>query len=441
MTTASPTFCSSCGAHLDPAAHFCPVCGTSRTPGTPGPAPTAPYGAPAAPVGAPRRSPAAIIGVVAAIVVVVALVAGAVVFLGGDDEASASEVTLEPVSVPTPDPFTDSVAGDESAASGADARIAPAGGTAAGGEQLPGSTPGLYGGTRNAAVCDADQLVAFLEANPDKAEAWAGVVGTTPEGIGAYVATLTPVVLTRDTRVTNHGYRNGKATTIPAVLQAGTAVLVDRFGVPRVKCGCGNPLSEPAPVTSATRYVGTRWAGFSETTIVVVTVTVQVEVFVLVDVDTDGLYTRPPGSDGSDDGDLAVDELCDLFPDDPACVEESTTTTTTTAPPETLPPATAPPVTHTPQTQPPTTGDDPDSGDRSNEALGWINDAMVACDPTTGEYVTDMSAWGSGTSYTVTVTISLDSGSWVATFYVDFATEDWPEITPADSESAALICQ
>ena len=95
----------------------------------------------------------------------------------------------------------------------------------------------------------------------------------------------------------------------------------------------------------------------------------------------------------------------------------------------------------TPQTQPPTTWDDPDSGDRSNEALGWINDAMVACDPTTGEYVTDMSAWGSGTSYTVTVTISLDSGSWVATFYVDFATEDWPEITPADSESAALICQ
>ncbi|MGH3907098.1 MAG: DUF6777 domain-containing protein, partial [Pseudonocardiaceae bacterium] len=42
-----------------------------------------------------------------------------------------------------------------------------------------------------------------------------------------------------DTRVTNHGYRDGKATDRQAVLQAGTAVLVDEKGRPRVKCGCG----------------------------------------------------------------------------------------------------------------------------------------------------------------------------------------------------------
>ena len=67
----------------------------------------------------------------------------------------------------------------------------------------------------------------------------------TPAGIGAYVDSLTPVVLTDDTLVTNHGYRDGHATTLPAVLQAGTAVMVDTLGVPRVKCNCGNPLTPP----------------------------------------------------------------------------------------------------------------------------------------------------------------------------------------------------
>ena len=41
--------------------------------------------------------------------------------------------------------------------------------------------------------------------------------------------------------------------------QAGTAVLVDNHGIPRVKCGCGNPLTEPTnqPITTTT---GTRCA-------------------------------------------------------------------------------------------------------------------------------------------------------------------------------------
>ena len=29
------------------------------------------------------------------------------------------------------------------------------------------------------------------------------------------------------------------------MLQSGTAVLVDRYGTPRVKCNCGNPLTKP----------------------------------------------------------------------------------------------------------------------------------------------------------------------------------------------------
>lgn len=41
---------------------------------------------------------------------------------------------------------------------------------------------------------------------------------------GAYFDELTPMVLTSDTRVTNHGYHDGRPTPHQAVLQAGTAV-------------------------------------------------------------------------------------------------------------------------------------------------------------------------------------------------------------------------
>ena len=42
-----------------------------------------------------------------------------------------------------------------------------------------------------------------------------------------FIRELTPTLLTQDTRVTNHGYKNGKATPHQSILQKGTAVLVD----------------------------------------------------------------------------------------------------------------------------------------------------------------------------------------------------------------------
>jgi uncharacterized protein DUF6777 len=77
--------------------------------------------------------------------------------------------------------------------------------------------------------------------SPDKAAAWAGVEGITPADIPRYVVELTPVTLRSDPAVTNHGFANGTPTTLRSVLQVGTAVLVDKFGVPRVRCMCGNP--------------------------------------------------------------------------------------------------------------------------------------------------------------------------------------------------------
>ena len=66
-----------------------------------------------------------------------------------------------------------------------------------------------------------------------------------PGSVPAFLRGLTPVVLRADTRVTNHGFRDGSATSFQSVLQAGTAVLVDDHGAPRVRCACGNPLKAP----------------------------------------------------------------------------------------------------------------------------------------------------------------------------------------------------
>ena len=169
----------------------------------------------------------------------------------------------------------------------------------AGGPQT-GDTPGLYGGTRNAASCDATKMVAFLNANPGIAGAWAGVLGIQPTDIDAYVATLTPAVLRSDTAVTNHGLKGRVATRIPAVLQAGTAVLVDAKGRPVVKCACGNPLT--APATGRRSYSGPSWSGFAEQDVTEITTAAEaLQELILVDLLTNRTFARPVGNDGDAD--------------------------------------------------------------------------------------------------------------------------------------------
>ena len=166
----------------------------------------------------------------------VLLLAGLLVLPACSGNAEAATFHREPVDEPTPDPFMQSVGTDEAGVT-TPANL-PAGAYSA-------KIPGLYGGSSDNAVCDPAAVVRFLAANPAKAKAWAGVLGIGTDEISSYVATLTPVILRTDTAVTNHGFENGEATSIPAVLQAGTAVLVDDHGAPVVKCGCGNPLTAP----------------------------------------------------------------------------------------------------------------------------------------------------------------------------------------------------
>ena len=241
----------------------------------------------------------AIIAVLSVLVLVVGAVA--VVALVRDDGGSASapkdgEVFLEAAADTGPDVFT-------TAAKVTPPSIAPvatttpttakAGTTGA----VSGGQPGLYGGTNKAGTCDATAIASYLSANPSKAKAWVDALNADPTlawsggskvttaQVGQYLSELTPVVLLRDTRVTNHGFKNGKATPRQAVLQSGTAVLVDQYGTPRVKCNCGNPLTKPVEQTTKVTYTGTQWPGFDPAVIVVVQpTTVVIETFVIVNV-------------------------------------------------------------------------------------------------------------------------------------------------------------
>ena len=109
---------------------------------------------------------------------------------------------------------------------------------------VSGTQPGLYAGGES--TCDTAALGNYLANNPSQASAWASVFGISTASIPYYLNTLTPVVLTADTWVTNHSYQGGSAYAFQSVLQSGTAVLVDGAGVPRVRCACGNPLAPPA---------------------------------------------------------------------------------------------------------------------------------------------------------------------------------------------------
>ena len=219
----------------------------------------------------------------------------------------------------------------------------------------PGSEPGLYGGTQDQSTCDREQLVTFLAANEDKAQAWAGAQGIEVDAIEDFVRSLTPLRLRFDTRVTNHGFSGGRATAYQTVLQAGTAVLVDPSGVPRVRCACGNPLLEPEPTTTAPTFTGTPWSGFSPGNITLVTVVQDIDIFVVTtitdDASTDTTFNRPAGTDGSDDS-------------------PGSDGSTPTVPPFTVPPGTTPPDTSPPDTSGPTLG----TGD-VQVTLRWSGDS------------------------------------------------------------------
>lgn len=246
-------------------------------------------------------------GVVAALVV-----AGAVWFLRSEssapvassasDASAAGPVTLEGYGAPGEDPFVESTRVIDVIDFPALVTVEPVPSTAddtSGTQLVNGATPLLYaasapgnttvyGGSNEQAVCDPAGLIDYLTANPDKATAWAGVFGLDLIDVPDFVRSLTPIVLLRDTAVTNHGFAAGEAVARQSVLQAGTAVMVDEFGVPAVRCACGNPLLPPEVVDFPTaEFRGDRWSGFDPGGVFSVTAATSVlTTFTVVDVVT-----------------------------------------------------------------------------------------------------------------------------------------------------------
>ncbi len=246
---------------------------------------------------------------------------------GCQGQAQAETPVLrEPVSFTGDNPFSPAVGTDRP-------EVTPPPGA---GGSFPGDTAGLFGGTENESTCDKAKLVEFLQQDRAKASAWAAVIGIPVADIPTFVATLTPAFLRSDTRVTNHGFRDGKAVQIPAVLQAGTAVLVDVHGAPVTKCFCGNPLTPPA-ATTAVVFTGPQWTTFSPNDVtVVVPVTQTVQQFVFVEPVSGQSFQRPAGTTGAQDA--------------PAPAPAPTTFAPPTSP---LPPPTAIPPTSTAAPGPP----------------------------------------------------------------------------------------
>lgn len=187
------------------------------------------------------------------------------------------KLVLAAANTPGDDPFISSTAIDSPPVSAAAAQQ-----IATTNEQLPasqergvrlvsGTHPGLYGDVGQQNPCDAANITNALDSQSDRAQAWAQTQSIQPDQVPFYMNTLTPVVMTADTWVTSHRYSGGHAVRFQAVLQAGSAVMIDPAGVPRVQCACGNPLTPPASENITTLpQTGTSWPGYSPQNVVAI---------------------------------------------------------------------------------------------------------------------------------------------------------------------------
>ncbi|GFH37959.1 DUF6777 domain-containing protein [Streptomyces pacificus] len=227
---------------------------------------------------------------------------------GQSGSTPSQEVRLLASAEPGPDPFTPSTATATAVSRQLPAPRASA--PASGGKDpavrsirtVLGSAPGLYGGTRAVASCDVEQQIRLLAADQGKAQAFTEGVGVGRHDMPGFLRGLTPVVLRADARVTGHGYRDGTAQRRQAVLQAGTAVLVDEHGSPRVRCASGGPLASPVVTAGPVNEQGKPWPGYDRDRVVVITRTAHViDNLVLVDMAAGTWMERRSGSDGEAD--------------------------------------------------------------------------------------------------------------------------------------------
>jgi len=197
---------------------------------------------------------------------------------------------------------------------------------------VEGSHELSYAADRGSAACDATILLNDLNNEPTTARAWAAAQGIDPAAIVDFIATLTPVFLTQDARVTSYVLDNGQAVPRQALLEQGTAVLVGPTGEPRVRCASGSPLNLPVAAPTPT-YVGTAWQGFDPTSVYEITPCDEpITEFVLRDTITGEPFVRQVGSNVTSDSDVTTTTVAPTTTTIPPTTTTTSTTTTTTLP-------------------------------------------------------------------------------------------------------------
>ncbi|MFB7290025.1 DUF6777 domain-containing protein [Actinacidiphila glaucinigra] len=214
-------------------------------------------------------------------------------FLGGTK--GGGEIFLQNASAAGPDPFTPSTAGEPGTA--VTPTITPNESSAPGGTlKVSGAHPGLYSGKQNKAACDVERQIAYLTGDPARSKAFAETLKVEQQDLPAHLRALTPVQLNWDTRVTSHGFKDGKVTDYQAILQAGTPVMVDNRGVPVVRCACGNPMSAPDAANGTPTYSGRQWETFRAAGLVAVVPSDKpMKTLTLYDQDSKRWFERPSG--------------------------------------------------------------------------------------------------------------------------------------------------
>lgn len=233
------------------------------------------------------------------------------------DSGSARTVRLEPVTYRSDSPFTESVVSmtDDELRAASSALVGDGDSERPSG-RVSGDTSRLYGSRRSAPPCDVARLAELLNADDATLAAWAGVVGVEPTEVPALVHSFTPVLLAADTAVTNHTYGSNGAESLQSVLEAGTPVLIDDRGAPRVQCSCGNPLLAPDRVDDPS-FVGERWETFDDAqTVEVVAADKPTPVLVTVDTDTSEEVETSLGGTVSLDGVLVTTDSGVMVVDD-----------------------------------------------------------------------------------------------------------------------------
>ncbi|NNF08764.1 MAG: toll/interleukin-1 receptor domain-containing protein [Acidimicrobiia bacterium] len=199
---------------------------------------------------------------------------------------------------------------------------------------VEGSHELSYAADRGQSACDAGILETELSAAPTTAAAWAAAQGIDVGAVGDFIAQLTPMFLTQDTRVTSHVLVGDQAVPRQALLQEGTAVLVGPTGEPRVRCASGSPLALPVAAATPT-YVGTAWSDFDpERAVEIKPCDEPITEFVVQDTTTGEPFVRQVGANVSGDSSVTTTTI---LPSTTTTVPPTTTTSTTTTTTTTLP--------------------------------------------------------------------------------------------------------